>query len=206
MSYAPDLRQVRARFGLRQAELATWLGVSQSQLARIETGHDPLPAHAQPWLWPWLRALDLPVPPPAPDPDAAAVAVAMTGAMAPRQPGAGPLAARVGECQFQAWRVHRLLAPLQARLGQQRALLAAGPLLGAALPPLPASPASGDPAALRRRWLARRLEAATDGLLPGQPAGPTAEALLRARRAAWLHEAAWLAAYLAASPAKEPPA
>jgi len=78
-----------------------------------------------------------------------------------------------------------------------RARLAAGPLLEAALPPPgPAEPAHA-PAALRRRWLARWLEAAADALGPAA----VAHTLLAARGHAWQREADWLAGALAAGPA-----
>jgi hypothetical protein len=49
------------------------------------------------------------------------------------------------------------------------------------------------PLALRRRWLSRLLEAATDALDPANPgAASTAETLLAARISAWQHEASWL--------------
>lgn len=85
--------------------------------------------------------------------------------------------ARLAECCFQAQRLHRQLA-------------AAPYLLAAVPPPEPIK------AGLRRRWLARLLEEATDGLAVG-PASKGAQALLRARHSAWLHEAAWLEEYLA---------
>lgn len=195
MSHTPGLRAVRAYFGLPQRELATWLGLSLSQLARIETGHDPLPVHAQPWLWPWLGALAQgPIPAPAgPAPVAA-------------DPPAGPplVCARLLECRYQAQRAHHQLAALQTQAGYLHRRLAAGPGLLAALPPAgptaPAEPAHS-PAALRRRWLARLLEAAADGLAADHIASPAAVALLAARHAAWLHEAAWLETYLAPGPA-----
>lgn len=191
MSHTPGLRAVRAYFGLPQRELAIWLGLSLSQVARIETGHDPLPAHAQPWLWPWLAALAQ-APPPAP------IAPTLIAA----DPPAGPplLRARLLECHYQAQRAHQQLIALQTQAGYLRRRVAAGPGLLAALPPAPGEPPHA-PTALRRRWLARLLEAAADGLAADHMASPAAEALLAARHAAWLHEAAWLEAHLAAGPA-----
>lgn len=124
---------------------------------------------------------------------------------------AGPsrLVARLARCHAQAQQLHERLLPQQARVRQWRRCLAAGPHLLAALPPL--DPDAPEPAhapnALRRRWLARLLEAATDHLAPTNPiTGAPAHALLAARRAAWLHEAATLAAYLAAHPTGQWPA
>jgi transcriptional regulator with XRE-family HTH domain len=184
MSYAPTLKEIRARFDLRQHELAAWLGLSRSQYSQVEAGIDPLPAHARAWLGPWLSALAV-LPPPAPLPPAPP--------LAGPAPGGGPAAlwARLAECRYQAYRLHAPLVLLLSRHLALRARLAAGPSLAAALPP-------ATPAALlaRRRWLARFLEAATDGLLPEASAGPVAATLLAARQAAWLHEATWLAAHL----------
>lgn len=53
------LTGVRAHFGLSQPQLAPWLGISKSQLARVEAGYDPLPRRAIRWLAPWLTAMNL---------------------------------------------------------------------------------------------------------------------------------------------------
>jgi hypothetical protein len=186
MSYAHSLRAVRGYFGFRQHELAAWLGLSRVQLSRIEAETDPLPAHARPWLRPWLQALDQG---PDPRPDLPLVLV----------PLAGPavLLARRAECYYQAEQVRQLLATLAGRACYLRRRLAAGALVQAALPLAePAAPAHA-PTELRRRWLARLLEAAADGLVPLHPTtGALALALLAARRSAWLHEAAWLEAHM----------
>ncbi|WP_046244544.1 helix-turn-helix domain-containing protein [Hymenobacter terrenus] len=193
MSYVPSLREVRTRFDLRQRELATWLGLSLSQLSRVEIGYDPLPMHAVPLLLPWLTALTLPA-------EAETPLTPSPADAGPPPAGPAPLLARLAECRYQAQRLHWQRAAQQARLGVLRARLAAGPLLRAALPPaLPdaAAEPAHSPVALRRRWLARLLEAAADELGPAE----AAEALLAARQHGWQCEAAWLEAYLTDTPA-----
>ncbi len=208
MSYAPSLRAVRAHFGLHQHELAVWLGLSRQQLKLVEAAIDPLPAHAKPWVWPWLTALDHGVSDAAVNPSAVSPSVVGPSAGPVEEAPAGPdrLVARLLECQYRAARLDRLLATQQAAIGYARRRLAAGPLLQAALPPADAVDSAAAPAtsiaatrlAVRRRWLSRLLEEATDSLHPSHPtSGPTTAALLTARRNAWLHEAAELAAYLA---------
>jgi DNA-binding XRE family transcriptional regulator len=187
------LQDVRAYFGLRQRELAPWLGLSLSQLANIEAGLDALPRHARPWLHPWIMA-QLAAPIPATGADAP-----VPVPVAPELTGPAVLLARLAECYFQAGRLGRQLASRQARLRTWQACLAAGPRLLAALPLLGTAP---EPLATgrRRRWLSRLLEEATDALAPEADTGPSAEALLAARHSAWLHEAAWLEAYLTPAP------
>lgn len=185
MEYAVYLREVRGAFGLRQADLARWLGLSRALLASVETGREQLPAHARPWLRPWRAALALAEPEAAPAP-----ATPPAPTLPPGTPP--PVPARVAECHYQAQRLGQQLAALRAAHRTAARCLAAGPLLLAALP-APAEHAPEAPAlALRRRWLARLLEAAADALLPEAPGGPVAVRLLEARRQGYLHEAAWL--------------
>ncbi|TGE25277.1 XRE family transcriptional regulator [Hymenobacter aquaticus] len=191
MSHAQLLRDVRVHFGLSQPALAGWLGISRSLLALVETGREALPRHARPWLHPWLTALDLPDDPTAVPPPPAAVPA----------PPVGPAAAvaRLLECDYQAHRLHQQHLALLGRHRLAARHLAAGPLLLASLPSLPAATALPEPVGivLRRRWLARLLEAATDALRPEAATGPTAAALLGIRGAACRHEAAALRAWLA---------
>ncbi|MBO2012491.1 helix-turn-helix domain-containing protein [Hymenobacter negativus] len=183
MSYSAQLRAVRAHYGFSQAGLAPWLGLGRAQLASIETGREQLPARARPWLRPWVAALAEAEAEAAPLPEAAPalpeLAVAHTA-----------VRARWAECHYQARRLGQQLAALRTAHRTAARRLAAGPLLQAALP----APASAEPLplALRRRWLARLLEAATDTLAPEAPGSPLA-ALLEAHRQGYLHEAAWLA-------------
>ena len=98
MSYAADLRAVRAHFGLSQPDLAPWLGLSRVLLTSVETEREQLPAHARPWLRPWQAALALsqaqhPDPTPVP-------------AFEPLPIGPAVLLARLACCQYQAQRLH----------------------------------------------------------------------------------------------------
>lgn len=185
MSYSFLVRDVRAQFGFSQQELAAWLGVSRALLASVETGREQLPRHARPWLFPWLTALgQLPEPAPAP------ASPPLLGELA----GPDAVVARLRECDYQARRLHGQHLALLGTLHTVARRLAAGPVLQAALPPeAPAEPVA---LALRRRWLARLLEAATDALRPEAEAGPVAAALLGIRGEAYRHEAALLQAWL----------
>ena len=186
MRHSTWLCDVRARFGLSQQELAIWLGLSRATLAKVETDRRALPSRAGQWLRPWVTALLLPP------------ATAVPQLPAPADPTNGPAAllARLAECRYQAQRLHQQLLNQQAYLNVLRDRLAAGPLLQAALPPpAPAEPVHA-PAALRRRWLARLLEAATDEL----SVAPEVLTLLAARCHAWQSEAAWLVDALALAP------
>lgn len=192
MTDATLLRTIRAHFDLPQAALAGWLGLGRSMVALIETGREPLPRHARPWLRPWEEALALPD-----DPTVPALA---PFAELPPAPTTGPAAvrARLLECEYQARRLHQQLGELLAAHRKAARHLAAGPLLRAALPPAPAGAEAEPPAQLRRRrWLGRLLEAAGDALLPEAANGPTAAVLLAFRVRAQLHEAAELRAWLA---------
>ncbi|WP_345056589.1 helix-turn-helix transcriptional regulator [Hymenobacter glaciei] len=184
MSTASQLRNLRTRLGLSQHELATWLGLSRAQLAQVETGRDPLPRHAERWL----RALA--------EVGAAPPAVALVPL--PGVPATGPplVVARLAECRYQAQRLHQQLVAQQGRVAVLRARLALGPPLQAMLAPADAAEAAHAPTALRRRWLARLLEAATDNLEPATQAAT----LLAARCHAWQSEADWLVATLTVGP------
>ncbi|WP_400193069.1 hypothetical protein [Hymenobacter sp. B81] len=193
MSNAVLLRQVRAYYGLSQPQLIPWLGLSRVMLGQIETGREALPAHARPWLRAWWLALPASADDPSPPDD-------------PGDPGEMPLAgpaallARLAECRYQQQRLGQQLRVARQRLRYAERRLSAGPVLLAALPPLPDPQGPPEPAALagRRRWLHRLFEAAADALLPEAPGGPTSVALLEARRSAWQHEAACLRAHLSA--------
>ena len=169
----------------------------------MEAGFKPLPRHAVPWLRAWLPALAagraaeatpmallLPAPAPAPVPVS----------------GPAPVLARLAACDHQARRLHQRQAALLAGPRTATRRLAAGRLLLTALsltPTAPEAPAEATALAVRRRWLARWLEAATDALAAEAVAGPVAAALLAARRRACLHEAACLRAWLASEPPPE---
>lgn len=195
MNYAPQLRDLRARFGLTQQELGYWLGLSRVQVARVEAQVDPLPQQARRWVQPWLAALTEVIISSGPVADS--LAPATPAALPPDAPVT--LQARVATCYYEAARLREQLLAYDAQVRLLHYRLAAGPRLLAALPPLPPEPATESEAiGRRRRWLGRWLEAATDGLLPVHPVtGAAAGILLRARHSAWLHEAAWLEACLA---------
>ncbi|SHJ30766.1 hypothetical protein SAMN02745146_2839 [Hymenobacter daecheongensis DSM 21074] len=197
MSDAAIMQAIRAHLGLRQADLGIWLALGRTQIANVETGREPLPRHARPWLRAAEAVLALP--------EAEDSAAPEPFAPLPAVPATGPAAvlARLHECDYQARRLHQQLRALRQtqRLAARR--LAAGPLLRAALPPPPAAPeAAPEPPALllRRRWLVRLLEAAADALLPEAATGPVATTLLAARLGAWQHEAALLRAGLPEEP------
>ncbi|WP_310393915.1 hypothetical protein [Hymenobacter sp.] len=173
MSEASDLRTVRAWLGLTQAELAKWLGVSRERVAKAEIEQRPLPFAA----WPRLTQLTLGrAAGPAVPPEALAAATAYQA----------PLRARLRECRYQAARLRQALAVLRARAEPLTQRLAALPGLATALP----AGAAGED---RRRWLARLVAEATDGL--AAECGPLPQALLAARIAAYEHEAALLEAW-----------
>jgi len=191
MRDAATLQAIRTYLGLTQTDLGVWLGLGRAQIASIETGREPLPRHARPWLRAGAAVLTQPD-------DAAGPAPAPYPGLPP-VPAAGPAAVLA-----RLHRQHQALV-LAHHLAARR--LAAGPLLLAALPPPPADPgATPEPAALglRRRWLARLLEAAADALLPAAPAGPVAAVLLAVRVEAWQHEAARLHTWLGATGTPEP--
>ena len=206
MSYVPTLRAVRAHFGLTQQELASWLGLSRSAYSVVEAGREALPAHARAWLRPWATALSyLPDPPPPEPLDSALLTTLPAGPEA--------LRARLLACYLEAERLRERLEQVQLRtLRNRRRQGMAGPLLAALTTEASYALREEDAATRwRRRWLNRWLEAAADELLPTAAAtGPTAEALLTARRAACQHEAATLRAYLDSLPApanrRRPPA
>lgn len=168
MSETADLQAVRRYFALTQAALAQWLGVSRVRLAQAESkASRPLPLRAAAQLTQLTLAMAaaLPAPPAGP-------------------PLLAPLQARLAECRYQVARLTEQLAQMQARARPFGQRLAAVPDLLAALPP-------GPEANLRRRWLQRLADEATDAL--AADCGPLPQALLAARRAAWQHEADLLA-------------
>ncbi|MFD2785052.1 helix-turn-helix transcriptional regulator [Hymenobacter rubripertinctus] len=197
---------VRAHFGLTQAELARWLGVSAGMVAHLETGRKPLSLA----LARRLRPLELLLPPaagglgpePPPPPDPLDLTTPAPAALPPAPPlEAAPLRARLRRVRYLAGKARfelegrQMLAGQAARrawgLGVLAALLAPEPGTG----PVPA-PLAPDPAlrpAEDARWLAR-LRADT----APPPLTPTRRALLALRLHLLLEEAAALEALLAA--------
>ena len=174
------LAEMRAYFGLTQADLAYLLGVGQVPVSQAETGARLLPAHA----WVRLRALQAAsrAAPPAPLP----------------APDLQPLHDRRAQCEAQALRLHlRLTHELPPRAAAARARLAAAAALPAALAaahaeePLP--PRARDDQLVQLTWLLNGARAEWD-----DRSGPVPAARLRARLAGLRAEAAALAHELAA--------
>ena len=172
MSASPDLlTAVRMHFGWSQQTLAEALGGTRSRLAHAEASTRLLPLAALPRLALLVSCLPVAATPaaPAPPPDAPA------------------LRHRRAQCQHLAAGVGRQVAVLEARAAQARARLAALPTLAAA--PVVAAPA---PVAGPAWYRVQALEA--EATLAD--AGPTAQAVLRARQAGLLAEAAALSTLL----------
>ncbi|WP_210517851.1 hypothetical protein [Hymenobacter terricola] len=172
------LAELRAYFGLSQADMARLLGVVQARVAQVETAGRLLPASA----WPRLRALQaasLAPATPLPPPDVAA------------------LRHRLAQCRAQAQRLQlRLTYELPARAAAARARLAAAGALPTALAaaeaeePLP--PRAREDQLGQLTLLLNGARAEWD-----ERSGPVPTALLRARLAGLLAEAEMLAGELA---------
>lgn len=177
------LGRVRHHFGLGQAELARLLGIQQAQVARAETSHQPLPTDA----FYRLRMLGRVLPPPdAPEPP-------------PPPLDPAPLQARHFICLDQARRLrYRLTHELPARARPAQNRLAAAAAIPAALAAA-AADAPLPPRKLEDRLIELALlhNAALNEL--EDRSGPVPVALLQARRAGLLAEAAALAELLAAA-------
>ena len=168
MSASLDLLlAVRTHFGWSQQALADALGVSRRRVAAAEASTRLLPLAALPRLALLVSCLPVAVGPPAPPP--------------PPDPAA--LRRRQQQCQHLAAGLGRQLADLDTRAAQAAARLAALPGLAAA--PAVAAPA---PVAGPAWYRVQALEA--EAILA--EAGPTTQALLRARRAGLEAEAAAL--------------
>ncbi|MFD2784362.1 helix-turn-helix domain-containing protein [Hymenobacter rubripertinctus] len=188
---------IRTHFGLTQAELSQYLGISSSQVAHLEAGR----RRATPLANLRLTRLAQALPPPdgqgrpAPLPPATE---ALPAPVLPLPPLPGPLApALLARRQRQLARRLALLLRDERRLCQQVAAQAhrrwAGPVLAAALAPRPTpDPAGATPTeqAHAQRWLAALAPAPPSAQLPE---AATALALLLVRRAALQAEAATLA-------------
>jgi len=178
---------VRRYFGLQQAELADYLGVSPELVKHLEAGRRSLSAVVLARLLPLARLV--PATPLAPEAEAEAAP-----APPPGQPAAGPLAARLDYCQHHARRLRGALRPLLARATYAQRWQQALPTLLAEAPA--ADPTAPDPEGRARRareWL------------QSQPTALSADELaryhlLRLQAEALEAEAAALAALLAAGP------
>jgi transcriptional regulator with XRE-family HTH domain len=194
---------VRQHFGLTQAELAAFVGVSQQALAAVEAGRKQLGPGPDRRLQVLARQLPPPdgLGPPAPAFEGSA-APAATETPAPAAPTAAeaalaPLRARLARCQWLRTQLRFQLAqrrqPGQARHQRRRwAVGVLGPALAQPLPapdwqapggpaqPLPPYPLATPDAARDSHWLqglALRLAATAE------PLPPAAAALARARLA-----------------------
>ncbi|MBO2009357.1 helix-turn-helix domain-containing protein [Hymenobacter negativus] len=173
------LAEMRAYFGLSQADMARLLGLLQVQVAQAETGVRLLPAHAIPRLQA-IRAASQAPPTSLPPPDLQ------------------PLRHRLLQCQAQALRGQlRLTYDLPARAAAARARLGAAQALPATLatveaeePPLPPRTREDQQVQLTRLLNGARAEW-------DERSGPVPTALLRARLAGLRAEADVLADELA---------
>lgn len=176
------LRAVRAHFGLRQADLAQYLGVDRSLLTHIEADRRPLPLLATWRLLPLLSVMppphgSAPAEPLPPDP-AEATATTLDA-----------LQWRLKICRYEANKLAFVLERQLPRLQAARYRRAL-PARLAVLPPrapLPGLP--GEPATPNLAWAARMAENAVPDLARF---GVQARALLEARLAGLKAEAAYL--------------
>jgi DNA-binding XRE family transcriptional regulator len=193
------LTQARAWFGLSQAELALYLGVSPELMQSIETGRRrstpavllallPLLAHLPP-------ATEAPLETAAEAPPAVTLPALPPGLPAPE---AGELDFRRRVCQQQAARLSREAAAIEQRARVVQHWVQALPALRQAATQAAASaqaqaatPAAAADAADRAAWLLGWLERQAQ---PLPPALATRWQLLQARRAALATEVAALSA------------
>ena len=160
--------ELRAWFGLSITELGRCFGLSRAMMWQVETGHRALPLAATVPHLALSRARQETPPDPAPEPlDAAA------------------LRRQLQECQHRAGQLQYKLGLLREQAGPARRRLAAIPLITATYAAVQTAPPS---------WLAAFELEGRAGL---QRSGRTAQALLQARRAALLAEAAELERLLA---------
>ena len=173
LSFSAMASYIREFFGLTQERLASWLGVNRVALAQSESGQRNLPPgrgvqDARLTLAALGKVVVLgggtaPAPPPLPPP----------------APNLEPLTHRLAECRYQALRLGRELAAMQARATCLTNRLAALPALRAYAGPVknPAREAG---------WLALFEGEAVDGLRDDCGVGP--QRLLAARQAGLLRE------------------
>lgn len=187
MNSAPELTSIRTWLGLSQRELATLLNVTRVRLAHAEAGSRALPARTRRLLG-LLNLCELTVPLPVPDGQLPSPA---ESAPLSATPVPEPVQARLAECRFQVARLDHELRAMQARASPLLNRLTAVPRLLAALP------GTDLPTTLQRRWLERLAGEAAD--LLGAECGSAPQALLAARRAGYVSEAAQLEQWLAAN-------
>ena len=185
--------RVRRYFGLTQAELARYLGVSEGFAGHLESGRRGLPIE----LGQVLDQLAGPIPA-EPAPPTPAELANLTAA-----PDPAPLLARLDYCRHHAARLRRALRSLEAEAAYATRWRAALPALRATLPPDPGGeepPAPAGPGRwaaflgwYRWRWLEQRPTALA-------PAEAARYHLLRLQAEALETEAAALAQLLATIP------
>ena len=188
--------RVRRYFGITQAELARYLGISEGFAGHLESGRRGLPVE----LGQMLDHLAAPIP---------AAPAALTTPLTPADlapPDPAPLEARLDYCRHHAARLRRALRPLEAQAAYAARWRAALPVLRAALPPDPGGeepPAHAGPGRwaaflvwYRWRWLEQR-----PTQLP--PADSARYHLLRLQAEALETEAAALEVLLAGPKAPE---
>ena len=173
------IARVRAYFGLQQAELALYLGVSPVTVQAIESGRRALTSELFLALRPLVQLLPADVAGPAP------AAGSPPGMPAP---DAGELDFRRRVCAVQAARLGQELAALEERARVAAHWAQALPALQQAAAEAFAAPATADEAE-RGAWLTDWLTRQARPLLPE---AATRWHLLRARRAALMAEMAAL--------------
>ena len=177
------IARVRAWFGLTQAELALYLGVSPPLVRALESGRRPLTPAVRVALLPLLLQL------PPPDVPAAPASGAPLPPSAAEVPDAAALDLRRRECLHRATRLLAEADALAARAHVAAHWAAALPALPALLPPPNSTAPAASPDTPAARALAAALAQAAD---PTDPArGPAHARWLRG----WLtHRAAPLSA------------
>jgi transcriptional regulator with XRE-family HTH domain len=170
--------RVRAWFGLRQAELALFLGISPNLVQGIESGRRTLTPPVHEALLPLLPHLP---------PEGTPTEAVPPGLPAAPPPEVAALDLRRRECRQQAARL-RTQAEALAREGQVAARWARA--LPALLAAVPTAPAEAERATWLRDWLGRQAR-------PLPAAAVTRYHLLRARATALEAEAAALAEAIA---------
>ncbi len=182
---APSLlAAIRAHFGIGQASLAAYLGVSRALVSLVDINRRELPTAALLRLEPLGRALPPPWSDGAPDPPAPPDPPLPPAPALPNAPDPTALRARLTTAEHELARTRRTLAAAERPAAQGRRLLAILPALAAALPPADA----------RARRQLPYLEAEARDRLGG---GATAtRALLGARLGALRLEIAWLGEWL----------
>ncbi|WP_046243369.1 helix-turn-helix domain-containing protein [Hymenobacter terrenus] len=152
----PLLTRVRHYLGISQDELARYLGLSKSQVSRLETGLRSFNPDVAEQVDALAQALPAVLPP----------ANALPGPDDLAPPDPAPLEARLDYCRHHARRLRRALRPLVAQATHAAHWRVALPTLRAALPPDPGGnepPAHTGPGRwaaflvwYRWRWLAER--------------------------------------------------